>query len=698
VLVYVNLGQTPLPAPPSPPNPYASALAAAGAPDPSAISASAVDVAGKAGADALLASIDKLKTTSAAAGQDLRTTLSLTNAITAQKQANLTALKRQAAALSQQLAPGTQPTGLAGLGRVRRRPSRFGLADLASGSSDFLGGQIQKIDLAVKSGRWTDLLFNLAVLTPGAAGKTPHDLLTDPLLSQLKQVVRDNYNPTDRPRLKDVALAALDGMARYPNYWQTPSIPAPPQMTDDDSLMASAKEAVYDPDAWGAVSGQFSSYIAAHRPQGGGVVKSVTKAIGQVNNLVYQVPGVGTVAKTLDKYVPGWQVALNFVIPGGGLIGAVGAAAQATQFAPILGPALQTALAVAQPVTGIAPTGSFVSYGSGAVAQAATQVSAGFGPAVNLKWALTETPLQVANRFPFSVAKVTGIYLSTHGDVLEKLEAASTEAIAQVALVIELGAVAISAGGAAGVIGPLDAAIASAISSSTNAIKSTVAAAEMKPPSPVAWAQAGIAIAAAAVSVAAAASDAVAAADKAFSEMQRAQQAADAAKAAGAPNAPVLAAVADKAKQAYQVASANMATVNAVNTITSTIKTAGQAGLSVAQAEMVAAQVKNAADAAKKKAYAQVAQIDADTALVKQQIDQLKQQVAAVQRQRALVQQQAAATAARARTAAASRTALAPVADALGVSDQTVMILGAVGAIALIGSVIVATSGDEGEF
>lgn len=670
------------------PNPYARLLASAGAPDPSAISAQSVESVGKAEVDSLLASMSNLSATSSTVGGDLRAALSSINASASQKGAALESLKKQAASLRRQLATLRSP----------------GLAGLSGGAAKFFGGQIEKIDTAVKSGRWTELLFNTAVIAPGATGKSPRELLTDPILSQMKQALRDSYNPEDRPRLKDVAIAALDAMSRYPDYWSTPPVPPPPQSTDDASLMASAREAVFDADAWMQASGQFSSYVAANRPQGGGVVKSVTKGLQQVNSLVYKVPVVGDAAKTLDKYVPGWQVALNLIVPGGGIVGAIGTAANAATTVPLLGPALQTALSIAQPVTGISPGESFVSYGGNA-AQVVSQAAPGFGPAVNLKWALTETPLQIVDRFPFSVAKVTGIYLSTHGDVLKKLTAASTEAIAQAALAIQVGAMAVSFGGAAAVIGPLDVAIAMAISASANAVKSTAAAAMAKPPNPAAWAQAGVAIAAAALQIGAAASDALAAADKAFQELQRAKQAADAARAAAASagsgtstaaqltlHAEQMAAVARGAQASYAAALAAASGAQAVKTITDLVNVAGKTGLSVANAAVLAKETRKAADAARARANAKLAQIDAESALVAKEIEALKLQIAEAARQRAAIQTSSRTAPRRVQP----QSALSRAAGGLGVSEMTLVL----GGLALVGGIVVAASvlkDDEGD-
>lgn len=592
----------------SPGHPYFEALSKA--PAPGAISPAAVDAAGKAEADALLAAFAELGTVATQAQKGAAQAASVLQP----KRAKLIELRRTLAGLK--AAPG--------------------MGDLGNGAMKFVFGQLMKIDADVRSGRWTDMLVELARITPEAGGKEVQDLLKDPVLSAIRKNLETNYKPQD-PALLEIARTALSSMAsRPPLAWdgQTPAPPPPlippPGQQDNAALLSSARNAAFDPAVYEQNSQGFSRYIATHKKAGGGVVKSVAKATGQVSGAVYKVPVVGNVAKTLDKYVPGWTIGLNFILPGGGLLGLLSTAVGVAGKVPLVG----NVLSAASFVSGGAPafTGGAFAGPSGLVTSTFGPVSGGttgFGPTANLSWAVENTPLKLVNSFPISTAKVTNIYLTTHGNVLKKVAAASVEALSQIQAMFTAVALVAFAPGA-----PALAPLVAAMSAATAALKGSIIAAQSG--DPYAAAQAAAAAASAVVGLGGVAGGVV------------------------AGSLPAL-------------------LIDATQTALTGVKT----GITVAQTVSLAKKAKKAGDVAVRDAAVEAAELDRQTAEIQTQIAQLKAR-------------QAETVTAR-RTAAAKREVplAAPVARSLGVSQETVVYGGIALAVLAIGIVIVMSDEDE---
>lgn len=550
---------------------------------------------GRVEAQDLIAMLSLLKATAAQA----KLSMASLTPVLRQKRANLASLKRDLAAA-------------------------MGATGLGDGASQFVMGQLAKIDADVRSGRWTDMLVELVRITPSATGSEVQDWLSDPLFSDLKNNLGQNYNPSD-PQLLNIAQTALNALAANPPIqWDGRTPPDPPPLLpapgdqDNKALLASAMHAQFDPAVYNANNQGFSQYVAAHKPQGGGVLTTVLKVASLPTQALNQIPGYKQLAANLNKYVPGWQIALNLLVPGGSLLGFASSMLGTAGNIPLIGGVIQTA-------------GGLVSAGYGA----ASNISI-VGPAV-------QDVVYLADKLPFSVSAVADTYLKTDGSMSNKLLAAGLESISEFALAAQACAMILSFGSFAAA----DAAIASAISSAAASMKSTVIAAQSGNPYDIAAA------------------------------------AAQAASSLAAAGGVVSTAMAATNTATSVVANGGSDTAGLILDATKYILIATKTGISVAKAYTSALKIKAAADMAKRQAMVEAAKIDAQTQEITNQIAQIRAEEARIQAQRA-------------RAAAAGKTPLvSPIAQALGVSESTVVYGGIAAVLIVIGAVVVMSDDED---
>ena len=253
--------------------------------------------------------------------------------------------------------------------------------------------------------------------------------------------------------------------ANPPLQWDGVSPPSyPPSGQTDQQLMASAQQAAFDPAAYAANNQGFAAYVASRQPQGGGVLKTVLKVAALPTQALNQIPGYAKLSANLNKYVPGWQVALNLLVPGSSLLGLASSVIGSAGNFPLIGNAITTA-------------GGLVSSGYSAASSLPVA-----GPAV-------QDVVYLEDKLPFSVSAVAAAYLKANGSVSDQLLAAGLESVSEFAfaaemcaMILSLGAaapatVAASAGLDAATISA-DAAVAGAISSATASFKGAIVSAQ----------------------------------------------------------------------------------------------------------------------------------------------------------------------------------------------------------------------------
>lgn len=165
----------------------------------------------------------------------------------------------------------------------------------------------------------------------------------------------------------------------------------------------------------------------------------------------------------LDKYVPGWTVLVNFIVPIPGLSLLLSAASGSLVSGEIL-----TLLAPGFVAT---PLGSFVNE----TVKFAAQIAAPVTTPIAQLLASGTTLNQFVSQFPFTIAKGTDVYIRTDGPFQKKLLAVTEEALNELALAVSIASFGATAAAtaastaAAAAVGSASAAATSAAAASTAA-------------------------------------------------------------------------------------------------------------------------------------------------------------------------------------------------------------------------------------
>lgn len=169
----------------------------------------------------------------------------------------------------------------------------------------------------------------------------------------------------------------------------------------------------------------------------------------------------------LDKYVPGWTVLVNFIVPIPGLSLLLSAASGSLVSGEIL--------AKLAPSFVDSLPGSFADAGIKAAAQAAMPITV---PATQLVAPGTFAN-QAITQFPFTVAKLTDTYIRTDGAFRDKLLAVANEAMNEMSLALVI-ASALATGGASAVALQVINAAFSSLKAGITFVKAYEAAKELK--------------------------------------------------------------------------------------------------------------------------------------------------------------------------------------------------------------------------
>lgn len=317
------------------------------------------------------------------------------------------------------------------------------LGDLSGGAEKWFFGQLYKIDVDVKTARWTDLLVEVVRLTPEANSKQPEEILSDPVFSAVRAKYLEVYNPQDFPGLKAIGLAAIDAMRSNPPIaWDgespgpdPPPLPAPDYRPDEASLLASARQAQFNAAIWARNFSEWAQYVRTSKKDGNFVKKAIRETTRVTNQL--------------DKYVPGWSTLIDVVAPSIPVFAPLALAVKAISSLPLVGKVAGGVVQNVIPGAGVGgPSTIFGGTAVGGAAGSGVQTFTTNSGFFNLP---TDTfvakPIQdgavqfakLGSPVKFTVSKIALTAATTKGTLLQKLEAAGLEALAAVSMVVMLG-------------------------------------------------------------------------------------------------------------------------------------------------------------------------------------------------------------------------------------------------------------------
>jgi hypothetical protein len=461
----------------------------------------------------------------------------------------------------------------------------------------------------------------------------------------------------------------------------------------------------------------------------GGVLKQFDKAVIQpvahpigaaLNKLdkaalrpVYQpvAKGVMKANAFLDKYVPGWTVALNMFVPGGGLlVSAFSGAMEVAGGIPVVGVVLPQLIQGGLTVAGhAAQFGISTASGQGGAwnllpnaEQSALGRAVSFGqvtiggvaqPIVTQALGTTQAVVGIANALPFTVAKMTAVYLSTKGNVLLKLEATGIEALSEVNLVLQAAALIVTFGTAAPGLAAASAASMAAVAAMKTTLQVQMAGGKWTA-SDIATVGFDAAIALAGGLGAGGIGPGAGLISPLAAPVEKALQIQEAggkwtAMDIASVGFDVAAAAGNIAFQAVPALKDAQAAWAVVRTTLSTMK---NAGVSVANALELRQQLRSAADKHKRLAEIEIARIRAEEAAYEAEVAKMEGQIAAIRQQRVRV----LALKSKAPRPDTDGSVIGGLAEQVGVSETT-LILGGLVAVGGVVLVLALATNDEGE-
>lgn len=269
--------------------------------------------------------------------------------------------------------------------------ARYETVGMGDGATQWYYGQLTKIDIDVRSGRWTDMLIELIRLTPESMYKEPTEILRDPILTSVMQKFDEVYNPSD-PTFKGIGKIALLSMGSKPFAdWDGESQPPPPPVPpipgseDKKALAESAMVAQFEPAIWWRNFNDWAQYQATHRPGGDWIKRGFTDVM--------------KASSYMDKTLPGWTILVDVAMSTNPLT--IGLKQALTQLVGQV-------------------TGPIASQFAAPLVEAATSV-------------------------PLTTLHVAGTAVTTQGPLTTKLLAASVDALAAAALVVQVAVIAVVA-------------------------------------------------------------------------------------------------------------------------------------------------------------------------------------------------------------------------------------------------------------